>query len=270
MKLGIVVVYFVDKAHIELMDIHLQRIADHTTVPYRIYGLINPNPNRILPRVLKKLERTPNLEIIKRTRPDLSTIGGVTEYPVIEHAYYLDQLVRVAVKDGCTHVATLHMDSFPVKNGWVELLTKPLSKTCVLTAIQRPEDNDRKPHPSGMIFTAKFYKQYRPTFRLHIADFSSPDYKEYKKENDGQIIGDSGVGYGFCVWENGLAWMPIGRSNAHQDHHLFGGVYGDCLFHVGAAVRSIQNPTYQVAGTKIINKLYANHEDYINWLRGVS
>ena len=270
MKLGIVVVYFVDKAHVELMNIHLERIVSHTTVPYTIYGLINANPTRTLPTVLRKLENTPNLEIVKRTRPDLSTIGGVTDHPVIEHAYYLDQLVRVAIKDECTHVATLHLDSFPVRDGWAELLTKPLSKKCVLTAAQRIEDNDKKPHPSGMIFTARFYKQYKPTFRLHVADFSSPDYKEYKKENDGHVIGDSGVGYGFCVWENGLTWVPLERSNVHQDHHLFGGIYGDCLFHVGAAVREIQSPAYQVAGTKILNKLCSNHEKYINWLRGVS
>jgi len=269
MKLGIVVVYFVSKENIKLMHIHLERIAAHTTVPYTIYGLINSNPKRTLPKVLKKLERTPNLQIVKRLRPDLSMFGESAALPVIEHAYYLDQLVRVAFQDGCSHIATLHVDSFPVKDRWDQILIDSLKRRCHLTAIQRIEDKDAKPHPSGMLFTANFYRKYRPTFRLQAADYSSPDFKKYVEENDGLIIRDSGVGYGFRMWECGLEWIPLKRSNKNEDHHLFGGIYGDCLFHVGGAVRDIRKPEYIEAGEGVWRELCFDHVKYINHLRGV-
>jgi hypothetical protein len=267
MKLGIIVAYLVNSSNEKLMHIHLERIGMHTSCPYVIYGLINPN--RILSVIKKKLENVPYMHVVERNKPNLSMFGANAALPVIEHAYYLDELAKIAVKDDCTHVATFHVDSFPIANDWDVKLSNELNDQCVLAAIQRKEDSDRKPHPCGMIFTSKFYKKYHPSFRLQAAEYSSPDFKKYVKENNNLIVKDSGVGYGFCTWENQLTWKPLLRNNVNEHHNIFGGIYDDCFFHVGGAIRNIKKLEYQKASTKVLKHLHKDHVKYINWLKGI-
>lgn len=268
MKLGICVVYLVKNSASErLWKIHHDFIQRNTTVPYQIYGLINPG--RISKKFAKRIETISDTKVVKYNRPNIRQFmpDQPARLVVMEHSYFLDELTKIALGDGCTHISIFHMDSFPVVKGWADTLIQRLKGRCVLSAIQRPEDNDMKPHSSFMIFTADFREKYYPTFNLQFPAFSSPDYLEYVKQNDGKILIDSGVGYGLKLWQEGLEWHPLRRTNVHQDHHVMGGVYGDMIFHAGGLVRPIVQPDFRRAEGKIRHQLYKDPVKYIDKLR---
>lgn len=221
MKLGIVVVYLVSEGNEKLLDLHLRQIERHTQLSYKIYA----SANRLLPKFRRKLEQHPHVQICKCPT---TTLRGSEE-----NSFYLEHLVKMAIKDNATHLVTLHVDSFPVRSGWAQELAKKLSEQCVLAAIMRKEDDDRKPHPACLLFHRDFYLRYHPTFRLSRVERSSPKYKQYVQEF--KHIGDSGVGYGFKVYSEGLSWYPLLKSNRHEEHYLFATIYGDLVFHLGSA-----------------------------------
>lgn len=223
-NLGIAVVYLVEEGNERLLELHLKQIERYTRVPYLIYA----SASRLLPRFRKYLEQHPKLKLC-----DIPTtaLRGTPE-----HAYYLDRLVRIAVEDGVSHVAVFHVDSFPVRAGWVEELVDRLQDSCVLAAIMRNEIRDHKPNTAGMLFTRDFYLNYRPTFLLSDAERSSPEYQRYLREHE--HIPDSGVGYGYAIFVNGLCWHPLLKSNKAQDHARVGAIYSDIFFHLGFAARS--------------------------------
>lgn len=221
MKLGIVVVYLVSEENEKLLGLHLRQIERHTQLPYKIYASVN----RLLPQFRRKLEQHPHVQICRC--PTTSLRGSE------ENCFYLEHLVKVAIEDGVTHVVTLHVDSFPIRSGWARELAEKLSESCVLAAIMREEDDDRKPHPACLLFNRDFYLRYHPTFRLSRVERSSPEYKQYLQEL--KHIADSGVGYGFKVYLEGLSWYPLLKSNRCEEHYLFATIYGDLLFHLGSA-----------------------------------
>jgi len=221
MKLGIVVVYLVEEKNKKLLDLHLRQIEEHTRVPYRIYA----STNRLSPDFRPRLEQHPHVQICKCPT---TTLRGSEE-----NSFYLEHLVKMAIKDNATHLVTLHVDSFPVRSGWAQELAKKLSEQCVLAAIMRKEDNDQKPHPACLFFHRDFYLTYHPTFRVSRFELSSPKYKQYVQEF--KHIGDSGVGYGFKTYSEGLSWYPLLKSNRREEHYLFASIYGDLVFHLGSA-----------------------------------
>jgi hypothetical protein len=129
MKVGIVVVYLVSEENEKLLDIHLSQIEEHTHTPYAIYASVN----RLLPRFRQRLERSTKVKICECPTTELRDRE--------EHSFYLDYLVRHAVEDGVSHVVTLHVDSFPVRSDWIEVLTGKLSDSCVLVAIQESKES---------------------------------------------------------------------------------------------------------------------------------
>lgn len=97
----------------------------------------------------------------------------------------------------------------------------------------RKEDNDQKPHPACLFFHRDFYLAYHPTFRLSKKELSSAEYRHYLQIYE--HIADSGVGYGFKVYSQGLTWYPLLKSNRNECHYLFANIYGDAVFHLGFA-----------------------------------
>ena len=223
MRLGIAVVYLVEEDSEPLLHLHWKQIERYTSVPYRIYAAAN----RLLPRFRDALKHHPKLEICDIPTTDLRSSG--------EHSYYLDRLVPIAMSDGATHVAVLHVDSFPVRPGWAEDLASRLDDVCVLAGVMRSEMQDHKPLTAGMFFHRGFYEKYRPSFLLSDSEMSTAEYRDYRRTHD--HIPDSGVGYGFAIHANGLAWLPLARSNKVDDHSRMAAIYGDTFFHLGFAAR---------------------------------
>jgi len=244
MKLGIVVVYLVAEDDERLLEIHLRQIENNTAVPYRIYAAAN----RLLPRFRDRLARLPYV-----------TICPIPDVPpgASEHPYYLDRLVDTAVRDGATHICTLHVDSFPVRAGWAEELAAQLQGRCVLAAIQRDKLTDRKPVTECMFFKREFYLAHRPTFRMPEHLLASAEYQRYSLACP--HCADSGVGYGFAIWAAQLAWFPLLRVDRGRNRYYCGGLYGDLIFHLGGAVIHGAGPhatsAAQVRAAKLLSRL---------------
>lgn len=226
MKVGIVVVYLVSEENEKLLDLHLIQIEKHTQIPFSIYGSVN----RLIPKFRKKLERQPKVRICECPTTGLRDLE--------EHSFYLDHLVRYAVEDGASHVVILHVDSFPIRSDWIELLAEKLSDSCVLVAIQESKYSIL-PSTACMMFHRDFYLKYRPTFLPSGEDRALPEFTSFMKEFDQAV--HSGTGYTFKAYLNGLSWHHMLRSNKGEDHHIIGSVYDDLVFHLGAATRPMKH-----------------------------
>jgi hypothetical protein len=227
MKLGILVVYLVAEEDDRLLEMHLSHLEKNTTVPFRIYAAAN----RLLPRFREKLESLPYVSICELPTTTLRSTP--------EHAYYLDRLVEIAVADGASHVCTFHVDSFPVCPGWAEKITAKIQGDCVLAGAERDERKDKKPTTEFMIFTREFYLEHRPKFLLTEEEKASVEYERYRASNP-HYYADSGVGYGFKVWEQGLSWFPLQRvdrdKERDRENYVTGALFGNLIFHLGGTV----------------------------------
>jgi hypothetical protein len=241
MKLAIAVVYMVSERNEKLLDLHFDLIEKYTEVPYTIYA----GTNRLLPRFQETLRSHPRVKVCScktyepgsgLTSRDAFTIqkkGAAVAESKYEHSFYLEQLIREAIDDGSTHVALFHVDSFPVRLGWVGELTGRLSETCVLAAITRDPKLDHKPLTAFTLFERGFYLKYQPRLLPSPQEFASDAYRKYKEVNP--HMGDSGCGYGFKMFTEGLSWHPLIRSNKGGHHTMFASIYGDTVFHLHAA-----------------------------------
>jgi hypothetical protein len=153
----------------------------------------------------------------------------------------LEQLIQRAIHDGISHIVTLHVDSFPVRPGWAEELAGKLSGPCALVTIARK--NLLIQYTACLFFHRDFYVNYHPTLRLSDQERSSQKYKQFCRE----ILHypkDSGVGYVFKAYSEGLSWWVLHKSNIGEDRHVlgtvyrdFGSIYGDLIFHLEGAFR---------------------------------
>ena len=224
MKLGILVVYLVAEEDERLLEIHLSQIEKTTSVPFRIYAAAN----RLLPHFREKIERLPYVSICQIPT---TTLRGSSE-----HAYYLDRLVEIAVADGATCICTFHVDSFPVCAGWLEKITAELRGNCVLAGVERDERKDTKPVTEFMIFTREFYVAHHPTFKLTENELKSSEYQRYLASCPHRP--DSGVGYGYKLWSQGLSWYSLKRVDRDRRRHITGALYENLIFHLCGAARN--------------------------------
>lgn len=238
MKLGVVVIYMVHQENGPLLDLHLRQLERCTTVPFTVYA----SANRLLPEFRAILDQRPYIKIF--SIPPTAARGSE------EHAYQLERLVQEAVADGSTHIVTLHVDSFPVRPGWIEELLPHLVGSCVAAAVLRAECGDVElPFTAGLLFTREFWLEYQPRFLPSKEIRESPAFKAFER-NYG-LKSDSGLGYGFTMHTHGLRWHRLLRSNQRDDHYVLAGVYGDLIFHLGsAASHDVQRDVSSVGGAQ--------------------
>jgi hypothetical protein len=243
MNLGIIVVYMVREGNEPIFDFHLKSIERYTSVPYTIYGSVN----RLLPAFRKQLTSHPRIKTFELSYPE---IRGKQE-----HAYYLEKLIHRALQDGASHIVTLHVDSFPVKPGWAEQLAGGLSDSCVLATIARK--NFLLQYTACLFFHRDFYLTYKPTFHLSAKELSSPQYQQFCREVP-HHAGDSGFGYVFKAYSQGLTWKTLQKTSQEIDahslstiHHDFGCIYGDLIFHFEGSFRRPES----LGGKWVLTKL---------------
>ncbi len=221
MKLGIAVVYLVLPGDEALLDLHLESIERCTQVPFTIYAAVN----RLEAPLVERLSANPFVR--------LCSIPSTEERGSLENAYYLERLIAQAIDDGNTHVATLHVDSFPIRTGWADQLEQRVSSQYAFAAAVREEDRRGKPTTAGLFFPREFYMRYRPRLLLSRADMGSRLGREYAKGL--RAPGESGTGYGYAAVREGLQWLELRRTNRTEDHDYYGTIHGDVIFHLGAA-----------------------------------
>lgn len=227
-KLGIAVVYLVAENDQLILELHLRQIKQNTKVPYQIYASVN----RLLPLYQNYLAKQPEVKICKI--PDTKLRRNK------EHTYYLQSLVEAAIADGCTHVVTLHVDSFPVRADWVETLVDSVSAKCPLATIA--QKGYLIQYTAGLFFLSDFYLKYQPRLLLTKAEKRSKINRCFLAECTHQPH-DSGVGFIFKAYANGLSWIALDIGN-HIDpegdgsvSHDFGKIHGDLIFHLTGAIR---------------------------------
>jgi hypothetical protein len=220
-KLGIAVVYVVAEGNERLFDLHLDRIAAHTRVPYTLYAGVN----RLRVELRERLAGRPEVRICALPETDARNSE--------EHAFYLERLVDAALAEGSTHVGVLHVDSFPLRDGWARTLAAQLSPSRPFAAAVRDAEIDRKPFTACLVAEAAFLRNRRPHLLLTEQERHSAAYRRYRRLE--RHHPDSGVGWGLLAFRERLDWLRLERSNRGEDHCHFGSVYGDLIFHLGAA-----------------------------------
>ena len=233
MRLGIVVVYLFDAKTEYLLGLHLQQIRQHTSIPYKIYGSIN----RLDAKGRELLSAYP--EVVQyELRPTELRRG-------FEHAFYLDQLVEIAIADGATDVVTLHLDSFPICSDWIHRLKAIADQTGACIAADDC-------FTACLFFSREFYLRYRPTFRLAHGTPEESQYLEFVKK--WEFIPHSGASYLYICHVNRLSWHLLKKTSngsfkagcegqgilqSPLPNVHFGDVFGGILCHLGGAVRQL-------------------------------
>jgi hypothetical protein len=221
--LGIVVVYFLkDDEDLPLLRVHFDRIARHTTVPYRVYAAAH----RVPPEARRLIESRSDVEVVD--------VGSTELRGSREHAWYLDRLVAHARRRDVTHVCTLDVDSFPVRDGWVEVLDALAPPESGLAGILRLENGDVcLPHPSCVFAPRGFYERFDPSFSPDSD--GSAEFRRFLRTT-GQRA-DTGIHLAYALWAHRLPWGRMLRTNVADPDGLMAGVYADAVFHLGGVGR---------------------------------
>lgn len=225
MKLGVCCVYLYGPDSGWLLDLQLRYIASTLGgYDYTVYAAAN----RVLPELRRTLEAAPHVRIVPLPRYE----GRGSR----EHAVYLDLLLRQATDDGCTHLAALDSDSFPVLPDWPQVLLRRMDRMR-LAAVLRAENLDTHlPHPCGLFMHRSFLLEHTPRMLPPKSEIlSDASFQEFLRET-GQRT-DTGIGYGYALWKSKEPWLPLMRSNRRNPHFLMAGIYGDVFFHLGATSR---------------------------------
>lgn len=220
--LGVLVVYHLkDDDDLPLLRLHLERIHRHTRVPYTLFAVAN----RVSPAARALIQAQPNVVLCDITPTDARGSR--------EHGYYLDAMVPIALASGVSHVCTLDVDSFPINDGWLDVLVAKAPRSGV-AAVSRAENGDPcLPHPSCLLAP-------RGLFEEHAISFSPDpdDTREYRRfaRATGQAP-DTGVRLAVALWASNEEWGRLLRSNTSNPHYLMAGIYDGVVFHLGGLGR---------------------------------
>ena len=188
------------------VDIQLKYLNDHISEPFKVYAFLNDLPAHHQGKYFYSL----------------------TE-PIQSHAVKLnllaDEVARHASEDD-DWLIFIDGDAFPIGDiisfGCEKLRNYPL------LAIQRRENfGDIQPHPSFCMTTIGFWKKIEGDWR-----------RGYQWRNaSGKLVTDVGGNLLGLLKNKGLDWYPMLRSNKHNPHPLFFGIYEDLIYHHGAGFR---------------------------------
>ena len=212
--LGIVVAYMVGDGGEGLIDVHLDRIERHTRVPYVIHG----STNRLIAGSRRRLARRPHVRL--HDLPPTNLRGSE------EHSGYLEPLVSYAIADGATHIAILHVDSFPVRDDWVGTIVGTLSNTVALATIEGVDT-------ACLVFHRDFYLEHRPRFLVPREAQQTYAYSAFCRSTGVQLH-HSGTGLAFAAHQLGLSWHAM-RATA-RDRASGAAIYDDVVFHLKGAL----------------------------------
>lgn len=218
MKLGICVAYLVRPENRQLLELHLHKLRELTPPPYTIYGGVTGSDSWLRER----LEAEPRVQLVELPETEL------TGTP--QHSLYLGRLIDEAVADGVTHVATLHVDSFPIAADWSRTLGSRLTGENVLATVSIAGILDL--YSACLFFRSELWREQRPRLRLSEADLQLSEYRDFLEAYPHDEC-ETGAGLVFCVYRQGLSFIRLEETSADRRH--FGAIYGDIVFHLAGA-----------------------------------
>jgi hypothetical protein len=161
--------------------------------------------------------------------PEDDRITFCEETRIREHAVKLDILGHEACRQADSDddiLVFIDSDAFPVAP-WEEACLSRLDRHR-LVAVQRLENlGDPQPHPCFCVTTVGFWRGIGGTWAAG-----------HKWRNArGEKVTDVGGNLAKHLERADVDWVPLLRSNAHDPHPLWFGVYGGIVYHHGAGSR---------------------------------
>jgi hypothetical protein len=206
-----------------LLSLQLDRLRRHTRGPLTIHMVARRAPDDLR----RALAASPDVRLLEPSDP--GAIGN------LEHAAYLDALLDDACRTNATHFATFDLDSFPIVDDWLGRVTAMPPPGAGVAAVLRRENGDVcLPHPSGTVMTRAFVDAHQPSFSP--ASDGTAEFRRFLRES-GQRA-DTGIRIARTLWVEGLPWTRLLRTNEIDVHPVIAGIYGGCIFHLGAGSRS--------------------------------
>ena len=197
----IATLHYRDDSWIEPQLRYLER---HTSEDYRVYACLNGIDRRLFDRFHHAEERWDPIQ------------------------YEFDHLADVICEqaDPDDMLVFMHGDTFPIAD-WVAPVRAMLAERR-LAGIRRDE-NLGEPHPHAC-FTAT-------TPRLWQEIDTDWSRGPYWTGTNGDQVSDLGATLWCELEDRGIEWEPILRTNTVNPHPLWFGVYGNLVYHHGAAFR---------------------------------
>lgn len=233
--LGICVVYLPQGADgMALLDRSVAQLQRTTRGPFRIYGCCPDND-------AGTLRRLDDHGIASHRVGERHAIASV------EHATLLNVLVDRAVADGCDHIATFDMDSWPVLEDWNGFYASLLTEATPVAAIVRTELGDNFPFAAFVMMRAALWHPSRSSFGAPRHATDGDDLRVHSSRP-----GETGSGILSQLHAEGRRFWRLERANAWNPHPVIAGIYDNTVFHLGAGSRSprfiTDEATYQIGG----------------------
>jgi hypothetical protein len=204
------------------IDLQLKYLDLNIDEPYRVYSFLNNVPNS---QEHKKKFFYTSTENIKSHPIKLNLLADIASF---------------ASEDENDILIFLDGDAFPIKS--ISKFKKDIFPKYRLAAIQRLENNgDIQPHPCFCMTTVKFWNQIE-------GDWKEGNVKWTDKF--GKKVWDVGGQMLKIMNDLDEDWFKLTRTNQHDLHPLLFGIYGDLIYHHGAAFR---NPGTRVDKNQVVD-----------------
>ena len=219
-RVAFLVVYVFDDNTRPLFDIHLERLRRHTFIEFRIFAAAH----KLSRENLKYIQANPEIEIVDCEVP--------AQYSVrLEHSHCLMTLANYAMSQNFTHCMSLHLDSFPVADGWLTKLLEQLDSDAQL-AVVVPNG-----YSAGLLFSRLYFEKYKPNMLISDEERETDTFKNFIETFPNIDHVETGLGYIYRAWCEGLGWIKM-ETNENRK------IYGELLFHmVGATYRTWSDVT---------------------------
>ena len=218
-RVAFLVVYVFDDNTRPLFDIHLERIRRHTSVEFRIFAAAH----KLSPENQKYILANPEIEIVDCNVPAKYSVRQ-------EHSHCLMALAEHAMPQ-FTHCMTLHLDSFPIVDGWLETLLEQLDRGSSLAVIV-PNG-----YSAGLLFSKLYFEQYQPQMLVSDEERETNVFNNFVETFPNLDHVETGLGFIYRAWCEGLPWIKIDTDENRK-------IYGGLLFHmVGATYRTWSDVT---------------------------
>ncbi len=219
-RVAFLVVYVFDDNTRPLFDIHLERLRRHTKSEFRIFAAAH----KLSDENQKYVLANPEIETIDCEVPAKSSVRQ-------EHSHCLMALAKHAMSQNFTHCMSLHLDSFPVVNGWLETLLDTLDRGESL-AVVVPNG-----YSAGLLFSRLYFEKYQPNMLVSDEERETDTFKDFVEAFPNFDHVETGLGYIYRAWSEGLPWIKIETDENRK-------IYGGLLFHmVGATYRTWSDVT---------------------------
>ncbi|MEM1153858.1 MAG: hypothetical protein AAGI44_06930 [Pseudomonadota bacterium] len=230
--IGICCVYLAESpTQLGILQTSLRQLRRTTHTPFKLYGAV-PGANAQTLDILKDAEVRLVSANEKRITPGH-----------LEHSVLLDELISFAIHDGCTHIATFDVDSWPIAPGWDKQLGELLTESAPLAAVVRTELGDNFPFPAFTYFLSSFWNHEQSRTGL-LEETSWSEEAKVCSVRPAQ----TGSGLLAQLYDTRTDFFAMERTNAWSPHTVISAVYENTVFHLGALSRK--------------PKFFSDREDY--------